>query len=91
MSDDKRHLIQFWKGLGLTVIFHLIAFALSVILISMVMPMFFIGVSQLLYMIPAIVYFSYKDKGIMQGLCVGAVVTFLLNAACFGLLMLSFN
>jgi hypothetical protein len=45
-----------------------------------------IGISQLAYMLPAI--FIARRRGrydLVQGLAIGAAVTFLLNAGCWGL------
>ncbi len=48
----------------------------------------FIGIVQLLYVLPAVFILRRKDRtGMMQGVLIGAGLTFLLNAACFGLLM----
>ncbi len=48
--------------------------------------LFFIGLSQLIYMIPAIIYFKKQgETETMQGLIIGACITFLLNAACTGI------
>src|SRR5262245_17788329 len=70
-----------WAGLGLALLLHLIQIPLAAItsLISLV----FLGVSQLLYIIPAIVIFHRKGRrGIVKGLAIVAALTFLLNATC---------
>jgi hypothetical protein len=51
-----------------------------------------IGISQLFYVIPQ--HFAFKKQGrnaCIRGLWLGAGVTFLLNAACFGVVMASLS
>jgi hypothetical protein len=51
-----------------------------------------IGISQLVYVIPQ--HFAFKKQGryaCIRGLWIGAGVTFLLNAGCFGLVMASLS
>ncbi|WP_139488547.1 hypothetical protein [Brevibacillus dissolubilis] len=45
-----------------------------------------IGLAQLVYVIPFAIYF-YKNgrTNMFNGILIGAAITFLLNAACFGL------
>lgn len=73
------HAKQVWKGIGLLVLLHLLLFVFPI-------AFFFISVVQLIYLVPALIFFR-KNRGIFQGLLIGAGVTFLLNAACFGLLI----
>ncbi|WP_051621043.1 hypothetical protein [Paenibacillus sp. UNC451MF] len=73
------HALQVWKGIGLLLLLHLLLFIVPV-------AFFFISVAQLVYLIPALILFR-KNRGILQGLLIGAGITFLLNAACFGLLL----
>ncbi|MDQ6423578.1 hypothetical protein RB620_29630 [Paenibacillus sp. LHD-117] len=73
------HMKQVWLGIGLLAVLHLLLFLLPI-------AFFFIGIAQLVYLLPALAIFS-KRSGIVQGLLIGAGVTFLLNAACFGLLV----
>ncbi|OXM83851.1 hypothetical protein [Paenibacillus rigui] len=73
------HAKQVWLGIGLLTLLHLLLFAVPV-------AFFFISVAQLVYLIPALILFR-KNKGLVQGLLIGAGITFLLNAACFGLLL----
>ena len=45
-----------------------------------------IGISQLVYMVPAIVIARRRGRpDLVQGLAIGLAVTFLLNAGCWGL------
>ncbi len=54
--------------------------------LSYMMPTFFIGVSQLLYMVPAVIIARVRGAHAMaKGFLIAAAVTFLLNATCFGL------
>ncbi len=51
-----------------------------------------IGISQLFYVIPQ--HFAFKKQGrnaCIRGLWIGAGVTFLLNAGCFGIVMASLS
>jgi ABC-type Fe3+-siderophore transport system permease subunit len=51
------------------------------------LPMMYVGLSQLVYMIPAILIARRKgETETAKGLIVGASITFLLNATCNGLL-----
>lgn len=88
-------------GLGLTLVFHLLTqvpafFLLLVIftgeegLLLAFLPMMYIGLSQLVYMIPAVLIFRRKGgTETAKGLIIGASITFLLNATCSGLLFLN--
>ncbi|MBK9061656.1 MAG: hypothetical protein IPL89_00390 [Acidobacteria bacterium] len=51
-----------------------------------------IGISQLVYVVPQ--HFAFKKQGrnaCIRGLWIGAGVTFLLNAGCFGIVMYSLS
>jgi hypothetical protein len=70
-----------WMGIGITAGLHLLLF--------LFMPAFFaIGVVQFLYLLPAI-FFLRQKKGIVQGILIGAGITFLVNCACFGYVITS--
>jgi hypothetical protein len=73
------HIKQVWLGIGLLTVLHLLLFLFPI-------AFFFISVVQIIYLIPAIIIFR-KKSGIVQGLLIGAGITFLLNAACFGLVV----
>lgn len=81
-----------WAGLGLTLVFHIVAlvamyfiFVSSELGLMLELPMRFIGLSQLVYMIPAILIFRRRDAHeTAKGLIVGASITFLLNSTCNG-------
>jgi len=78
------HTTEVLKGIGILALLHLL-------LIIVPMSYFFIGIAQIVYLIPAaVVAFAKKRVGIGQGLLIGGAVTFLLNAACFGIIMTNF-
>lgn len=55
-----------------------------------IVPVIYVGLSQLVYMIPAILLLRRRgDAETVKGLIIGASLTFLLNAACSGLLFLN--
>lgn len=72
---------EIWLGIGAGLLLHLIQIPLAAVtgFVSLV----FIGVSQLLYIIPAIVIYGRRRRpGIVKGLAIAAALTFLLNATC---------
>ncbi len=71
----------FWIGILLTVALHCLWFAY--------LPGFLvIGITQFVYMLPLMVYAGVKQNTrLLQGLAVGAGITFLVNAACFGIVL----
>ena len=80
-EENRKHTIQVWKGIGLTLVLHTLFFLVAGIEVS-----FVIGVAQLIYIIPLMIL-TMKNTGLFQGVIIGAVVTFLVNAACFGFVM----
>ena len=51
------------------------------------LPVLFFGVTQLVYMIPAILFARHRGRrDIAKGLIIGAGITFLLNGACYGMI-----
>lgn len=85
MSEERRSTADVFIGLGLTLLLHLIQVPLF--FISSGVSLFGIGVSQLVYVVPAIVVARSKGRPeIGKGLIIGAALTFLLNAACFTLI-----
>ena len=87
-----------WAGIGLTIAAHVI-FQPLIALFGMIPRLEFlylaflvIGISQLVYMVPAIIISFAKGKPQLgKGFLIGAGITFLLNAACFGLIFMSFG
>lgn len=70
------------KGVGILCLLHLTLFVYPVLF-------FFIGLVQIVYVVPAAIKF-WKETPTLQGLLIGAGVTFLLNAACFSLVLSGF-
>lgn len=78
---------EVWRGVGLAFLLHLGQIPLGVI--SGGISLILIGISQLLYLVPAIIIYSKKGRpGLVKGLLIGGGITFLLNAACTGLIFL---
>lgn len=91
---------QVWLGILYCLLLHVAAAALiygiisvadaETVTILLLMALGFIGVTQVLYITPAAIIAKKKGRtGIMQGLLIGAGITFLLNAACYGLVFSS--
>lgn len=72
---------QVFLGMGLLLLLHLIWVVYPLAYVA-------IGLAQLVYVVPLVAVFLSKGRtGMMQGVLIGAGITFLLNAGCFGLLM----
>lgn len=81
-------------GIALTVLLHILAYFVFVAVVALldfndslrpILVLLFVGVLQLVYMLPAyLIAISRKRRLTARGLLIGATVTFLLNAACFG-------
>ncbi len=70
-----------WRGIGLALLLHLIQVPLA--FLTSGISLIFLGVSQLVYIIPAIVVYKRNDRSeIVKGLIIAAAITFLLNATC---------
>jgi hypothetical protein len=73
------------KGMGLVVLFHLVWVVFPFAYLT-------IGLGQILYVVPLALYLHQKGKiGMAQGVWIAAALTFLLNATCFGIVMLNPN
>ncbi|REK63808.1 MAG: hypothetical protein DF221_09840 [Brevibacillus sp.] len=87
MSDKPvNHATDVWIGVGITALLHLLLFIYPEAFL-------FIGVSQLVYMLPVIVVTAMvvrKRTGILQGMMLGMGITFLLNVACVGFVFFQF-
>jgi hypothetical protein len=75
----------------------LLGVCLPIILLFVQLPLYslespaiaFIGLIQLLYVVPAVVYCRSKGRfKFAKGLIIGACTVFLLNTACFGFIFL---
>ena len=89
-----------WKGFGLAWLLHALSvafFSFTMTFLRFIganwarpLPSYFlfyfgIGISQFVYIVPAVVIARrHRRPGIVQGLIIGASLTFLLNAACVG-------
>lgn len=75
-------------GLGLLLLLHLIQIPLAVI--SMGLSLVAIGLTQLAYVIPAIIIYKKKNRpGVVKGLIIGAAITLLLTGTCTALFFLT--
>src|SRR5438067_528863 len=73
-------------GIGLTVLLHLLQ--LPLLFFDKPWILFF-GITQLLYIVPAIYFFNKRDDdGIARGLIIGASITFVLGFPFAGLAIL---
>lgn len=85
-----------WRGVGLTLLLHILQIPIAVVVsfvssdpYSFIMPLIFFSLTQLVYMVPAILIAMYADKPhIVKGLLIGAGISVLLNASCADLFML---
>ena len=79
-----------WRGVGVGLLLHLIQVPLA--LITTFISLIFVGLSQLIYIIPAIVVYRRDGRpDVVKGLIIVAAITFLLNAACTGLFFASLS
>jgi hypothetical protein len=91
-------------GIGLVALLHLLQIPLAVVVsvasclldplnlcgLLGIFPVLGIGVSQLLYVVPAVVLAVRRQRpGLAKGIVIGAAATFLLNAACWAMLTLA--
>jgi hypothetical protein len=102
MSDqerNKRWSMKVWAGFGLVLLCHLIwllLYGIGLLFLpesdssAFLAAYLMIGVTQLVYVLPLAVYSGFKNKQLLQGILLAALVTFLLNAACFGLVLFQF-
>jgi hypothetical protein len=91
MSEGYQDTGSVRSGCLITIAAHLLQIPIAIIL-GFLQPdlalstIIFIGISQLVYMVPAIIYFSRKGKSeSAKGLMIGAALTLLLNVACTGI------
>jgi len=85
------------KGFGLLLLMHLLFFAALNLLIRIAtenqrsyliqswdIPLFFIGLLQLIYVLPACAYFRRRQQlEIIKGITIGATLTAIINGGCF--------
>ncbi len=85
-DEDRREAREVWRGLGWTLALHLLGQALM-----LGIGLMWIGVSQLVYLVPCAVIFRRKRRpGVVKGLILGAALTLLLNVACAGFFLVLF-
>jgi hypothetical protein len=85
-----------WWGVGLTLLLHLLQFPIAILVnlvssdpYAFIAPLIFFSITQLVYMIPALLIAHLTSKPhIVKGLLIGAGISMLLNASCAGLFML---
>jgi hypothetical protein len=80
-SPDKVSAHEWIHGIGLLLLLHIlqIPFALMTYFLSLM----FIGLTQLIYVIPAILIYGRKGYlNVVKVLIIGAAITFLLNGTC---------
>jgi hypothetical protein len=81
---------EIWRGVGAALLLHLIQIPLMIV--TSFFSLIFIGISQLLYIGPAIaIYHSKGRPGVVKGLIIAAAITFLLNATCTVIIFAAFN
>src|SRR5262249_16853659 len=90
MEEQRPQQEEILRGIGLALLMHLIQLPLAAI--TVFTSLIFMGVSQLLYIIPAIVIYRRKGRpGVVKGLIIAAAITFLLNATCSALVLSNLN
>lgn len=97
--------LHFFIGMGLVLLFHIIVFAFLYLIGILgglvgfyslsgiaIVAFFGIGLSQLLYVIPIVIFLFIKQKRMMAyGVITAAGITILLNGACYGLIFISLS
>src|SRR4051794_13976959 len=97
MFDEYQDKGSVSRGLGFTMLLHLLQIPIGLVLaivpsIFSLLAVFFIGLSQCVYMIPAYIYFRKNgETETAKGLLIGASITFLLNATCTAIVFGSFG
>jgi len=77
---------EIWRGIGLALLMHSIQIPLAAV--TVFFSLIFLGISQLLYIVPAIFIYRRKGRpGVVKGLIIAAAITFLLNATCTALVL----
>jgi len=80
-DDRQSQRREIWRGVGLAFLLHLIQIPLT--FVTPFLSLIFIGISQLVYIIPAIIfYWRDRRRGVVKGLIIAAAITFLLNGSC---------
>jgi hypothetical protein len=89
-DDRQLQRSEIWRGVGLAFLLHLIQIPLT--FVTSFFSLIFIGISQLLYIVPAIVIYHRKGRpGVVKGLIIAAAITFLLNGTCTLIVFAAFS
>jgi hypothetical protein len=89
MEEQPSQQGDIWLGVGAALLLHLIQIPLM--LVTSFFSLIFIGISQLLYIAPAIAIYRSKGRpGVVKGLIIAAAITFLLNATCTAIFFAAF-
>jgi hypothetical protein len=104
MSENHDGFGKMILGIFLLMWLHMSSITVTAILTSLLQPIFSniyplvifatfcIGGFQLLYVIPTIIILYKQQKwGVMKGVIVGAIITFLLNGGCWLLLLSAYQ
>jgi hypothetical protein len=90
MEEQRSKHADIWRGVGLAFLMHLIQIPFAVV--TAFISLIFVGVSQLAYIIPAIIFYHRDGRpGVVKGLIIAAAITFLLNATCTVIIMTGLN
>jgi hypothetical protein len=74
-----------WIGISYLLILAIPFFNQNYNVFFLGIPLFFLGLTQILYLLPAMLYFSKKQRDeVTKGIVCGGAVTALLNGSCFG-------
>lgn len=91
-------ILRIFLGIGLVAIMHFLAFFIGSVILGIVIntpivgmaaniaifSIFGIGVAQLIYIIPLIIYLARRKAwALMKGVIIGAIFTALLNGGCW--------
>jgi hypothetical protein len=73
-----------WLGISLLLISMIPFFNRNYNFFLLGFPLFFLSITQIIYLIPAYIYFARKQRPeVGKGITLGAIVTLLINGACF--------
>ena len=82
---ERKQSTDIWIGIGLTALLHVLA-AIILFATNNQGALLVIGGTQLIYILPVSIICAIKKRSaIAAGLWIGAGITLLLNAACFGI------
>ncbi|MGB8955238.1 MAG: hypothetical protein WCC10_07685 [Tumebacillaceae bacterium] len=83
--EERKQSTDIWIGIGMTALLHVLA-VIILFATNNEAALLVIGGTQLVYILPvSFIYAIKKRSAIAAGIWIGAGITFLLNAACFGI------